>query len=119
MFQLFLIGVIIWFMHVWIAVSSCILDDVFDLFRVNLFELVLGFVFFAFILVVFFIFISDAIRIIIIRIILIRSCNLIGMVVDESVLVLELKAFETLLVCHVFDSFDDDIGHWYLMNYVP
>jgi hypothetical protein len=41
--------------------------------------------------------------------------------VDDSALVLQLKAFETLLVCRVFDSFvdDDSIGHWYLVNNVP
>jgi hypothetical protein len=39
--------------------------------------------------------------------------------VDGSVSLLELKALEALLVCHVFDSFDDNIGHWYLVNDVP
>jgi hypothetical protein len=39
--------------------------------------------------------------------------------VDDAVSVLELKAFETLLICHLFDSFDDGIGHWYLVDNVP
>jgi hypothetical protein len=39
--------------------------------------------------------------------------------VDDTDSVLELWAFETLLICHVFDSFDDDIGHWYLVDNVP
>jgi hypothetical protein len=40
-------------------------------------------------------------------------------VVDESVSVFELGALETLLVSHVFESFYDDIGHWYLANDIP
>jgi hypothetical protein len=101
--------------------STGISDDVFDLFRVNLFELILNlFVLFelvlgfVFIVVVLFIFIFNVIRIIIIGIIIIHSYNPIGIMVDDSVSVLELKALETLLVCHVFDSVDDNIGQWLL-----
>jgi hypothetical protein len=67
----------------------------------------------------FFIFIFGVLGIIIIGIIIIDSFNPIGIVVDDSVSILVLKAFETLLVCHVFDSFDDDIGHGFLVDNVP
>jgi hypothetical protein len=40
-------------------------------------------------------------------------------VVDDSVSVFELKALEALLVSHVFNSFDHDIGHGYLVNDIP
>jgi hypothetical protein len=104
-------------MHIWIDVLSCILDDAVDLFRVNLFllfELVLGFVVFSVVGVLF------IIIFIVFNIIMIHSCNPIGIVVDESVSVFEREALEALLVSHVFDSFYDDIGpHWYLVNDIP
>jgi hypothetical protein len=122
----FFIGVIVWYMHVWIGFSSCISNDVFDLFRIDMLELILEFfllfelifVFFLFV-VVFFIFIFDVIGIVVNGIIIIHSCNPISIMIDDAVSVLELKAFETLLVCHVSDSFDDNSGHWYLVDNVP
>jgi hypothetical protein len=119
---LFLVGVMLLFMHVWIGFSSCISHDVFDLVSIDVLELFLEFfllfelfLVFVFFIVVFFIFILifDVTGIIIIH-----SCNPISIMVDDAVSVLELKAFETLLICHVFDSFDDDIGHWYLVDNV-
>jgi hypothetical protein len=40
-------------------------------------------------------------------------------VVDDSISVFELKALEALLLSHIFDSFDDDIGHWYHVGDIP
>jgi hypothetical protein len=108
-------------MQVWIGFLSYIWDNVFGLSRIDLFELILHLfvlfelvLVFVFLVVVFFIFIFD-----VIGIITIHSFNPIGIVVDDSVSILELEAFGTLLVCHVFDSFDDNIGHGYLVDNVP
>ena len=99
-------------MYGWIVILSCIFSDIVDLIRVNLF---MFFEFFLWFVILFFLILLIVIFFVAV-IIVIHSCNPNCIVEDDSVSVLKLEIFKSLLVCHGFNSLDDDIGHWDFVN---
>jgi hypothetical protein len=88
---LLIIGIVVLFKHVWFDILSCVLDDAVDLFRVDLFELILDrFILFKLVLD-FVVFVVEVLFIIIVYvfnviiIIIVHSCNPIGIMVDDYV----------------------------------